>query len=433
MQVQGIESVIADCGELIRRFADANKRLYLVGGIVRDVLSGLSCDLADIDFTSDATPDEIVDIIEPIAESLWRQGERFGTIGARISGRDVEITTHRGEKYSPDSRKPTVTFSTDLVEDLSRRDFTINAMAIDVMNSQAALVDPFNGLADLRANLLATPIDPNISIQDDPLRMMRAARFVARSGCKLSGELDAALRSNVDRISIVSVERIRVELDKLLLARYPLEGLQVLASVGLLERVVPELCAVEQESPQTFQLIATAVSEVESESVTRWAALMCVMDAASVKSRMRRLKHANDMVRDVGGVVELWHRYFVQSLAWSDAKVREVVHQAGDRLGPVRNLAGVATSLGLGAGDVELFDQKFQVLNQSEDLSHIGPELDGTQIIEFLAIPPGRIVGEALAELMRLRIDTGPVGSAAAAAHVLKWWTEHPDNGRLAH
>ncbi|MEZ5237699.1 MAG: hypothetical protein R2716_01645 [Microthrixaceae bacterium] len=215
---------------MARRFSDAGHHLYLVGGAVRDLfVDEEGFDHDDLDLTTDAPPEEVKAILAPMADALWTQGERFGTIGATIDGEDFEVTTHRAEVYDPESRKPTVEFrGTDLATDLSRRDFTINALALEVTGDSPTLSDPFDGLADLMARRLRTPLDPNVSFSDDPLRMMRAARFVARFSLSADDDLVAAVRAGAQRLAIVSPERVRDELCKLVVLEDPTDGLWIL-------------------------------------------------------------------------------------------------------------------------------------------------------------------------------------------------------------
>ncbi|HKY15376.1 MAG TPA: CCA tRNA nucleotidyltransferase, partial [Microthrixaceae bacterium] len=249
MVPERVREVLDEVAPLAGPFSDAGFRLYLVGGVVRDLLAGRDADDdgRDLDLTTDATPDQIKALVEPIASSIWTQGERFGTIGARLGSRNFEITTHRAEAYSPDSRKPEVQFSTDIEADLSRRDYTVNAMALEVTGDSPRLIDPFDGAAHLVERVLRTPLEPHESFSDDPLRMIRAARFVAQFQLVPDAELRAAVIEMVARLEIVSVERIRVELDKLMVVDDPAAGLWFLVDTGLAEWFLPELPAMRVE------------------------------------------------------------------------------------------------------------------------------------------------------------------------------------------
>ncbi len=247
-----IVAVLAELAPLGERFAAAGHRLYLVGGAVRDLLVGGDAAGGDRDLTTDARPEEVKQLLRGWADAVWTQGERFGTIGARRDRPDgtaltVEITTFRGERYDDDSRKPEVTFADTIEEDLARRDFTINAMALELLDDDAVLVDPYGGAADLAAATLRTPLSPEISFDDDPLRMLRAARFIARFGLTPMPELVAAVRHRGDRLAIVSAERIRDELDKLIVVDSPAPGLWFLVDTGLAEHFLPELPALRLE------------------------------------------------------------------------------------------------------------------------------------------------------------------------------------------
>ena len=249
------QPVLVEVAPLARRFADGGFRLYLVGGSVRDLLSGDDIDPAafDFDLTTDARPDDIKRVLKGWGEAIWTQGERFGTIGARREGRTYEITTHRAEAYNDDSRKPVVEFSDRVEADLSRRDFTINAMALEVTSESPVLVDPFGGAADLIARTLRTPLAPEVSFSDDPLRMLRAARFIARLNATPVPELVAAVKEMRGRLSIVSAERIRDEFDKLLTLPQPTAGLWFAIDTGLADEFIPELPAMRLEQDPIHQ------------------------------------------------------------------------------------------------------------------------------------------------------------------------------------
>ena len=244
---QRFAPVLSELAPLVPRFRDAGFKLFLVGGTVRDLMLDRSIDELDFDLTTDALPEQIKSLLAGWCDSLWTQGEKFGTIGAKKGDRVFEITTHRAEAYSPDSRKPDVQFSKDIKEDLSRRDFTINAMALEITNESPELVDPFNGLADLMAKVLRTPLSPEVSFSDDPLRMMRAAGFISGLGMIAVPELIAAVQAMADRITIVSAERIRDEFDRLIVTDRPSFGLWFLVDNGLSKHFLPELAAMQLE------------------------------------------------------------------------------------------------------------------------------------------------------------------------------------------
>ena len=249
-------------------FAAAGHRLFLVGGIVRDDLAARERTDVDYDLTTDARPDVIKALVAPFAEAVWTQGEKFGTIGAKIAGRDFEITTHRADAYDPSSRKPVVAFGDDIADDLGRRDFTVNAMAVDC--ATGVLVDPFGGSDDLTAGVLRTPLAPDVSFSDDPLRMLRAARFVATFGFQAVPELTSAVREMGERMGIVSVERVRDELTKMLLLPDPAPGFGFLVESGLLRHVLPGVAAAEVDAVGA----AERAARTEPDAATRWAALL---------------------------------------------------------------------------------------------------------------------------------------------------------------
>ena len=226
-----MQALVDETRPVAEAFTQAGKHLYLVGGVVRDALLGRLTDERDLDFTTDATPDETERILKPLANAIWTQGKRFGTIGAQVDGRTIEVTTHRAEAYNPDSRNPEVTFGDDIETDLSRRDFTVNAMALRLPDPE--LIDPFGGAVDLAAKRLRTPLTPNESFSDDPLRMMRAARFIAGYDLEPDPAIEEAVGANASRLEIISAERIRDELDKLMIVDAPGKGLWFLVRTGL--------------------------------------------------------------------------------------------------------------------------------------------------------------------------------------------------------
>ncbi|HVN52557.1 MAG TPA: CCA tRNA nucleotidyltransferase, partial [Acidimicrobiales bacterium] len=348
---------------MAKRFAAAGHRAYLVGGIVRDLLLGRElADAVDIDLTTDARPEETKAIVSGWADHVWTQGERFGTIGVARSGRTFEITTHRAEAYVPDSRKPTVAFADAIDVDLSRRDFTVNAMALRLgagADDEPELIDPFGGAADLAAHVLRTPRSPAESFDDDPLRMLRAARFVAGYALVPDPAVVAAIRDMVDRLSIVSAERIRDELDKLLVVDDPSAGLWLLVDTGLVEHVVPELAAMRLEQDpihrhkDVLAHTVAVVAKTRPERIVRLAALFHdigkpktrsigpdgvsfhhheVVGARMTRDRMRALKYGNHDVDVVSRLVYLHLRFHTYQMGWTDSAVRRFVRDAGPLL-----------------------------------------------------------------------------------------------------
>lgn len=468
-------------------FAASGARIFLVGGVVRDLFvadgelrTSVSADATaadatandamgddgsgeqerrplgdDIDLTTDAPPAQIKAIVAPIADALWTQGERFGTIGATIGGRTYEITTHRAEAYSSDSRKPEVMFSTDIDVDLSRRDFTVNAMALEVTDSEPVLIDPFGGLADLAAGVLRTPLDPEISFADDPLRMLRAARFIAKYRLAPTDELVAAVRSGAQRLDIVSDERIRDELCKLVTVDDPSGGLWFVHDSGLADMFLPELPSMRLEQDpihrhkDVLSHTIAVVAKARNELKVRLAALFHdvgkpktrsiggngvsfhhheVVGARMTRDRMKALKFSNEMVSDVTQLVYLHLRFHTYQMGWTDAAVRRFVRDAGPLLAELIALTRAdcttrnkrkAEALDRRIDDLE---RRISDLQAQEALDAMRPDLDGQQVMAHLGIGPGREIGEALAHLMELRLDQGPLEEADAFAALDAWW-----------
>ncbi|HLI73825.1 MAG TPA: CCA tRNA nucleotidyltransferase [Acidimicrobiales bacterium] len=445
--------------ELARRFEAAGHSLYLVGGSVRDAFVADAASLAagdvDIDLTTDARPDDIERIAGPGADAVWLQGKRFGTVGLARDGRRFEITTHRAEAYRPDSRKPEVSFGDSVEVDLSRRDFTVNAMALRLPDLE--LIDPFDGVADIAAHRLRTPLAPEESFTDDPLRMMRAARFIAGFGLKPDPELTEAVRRMHDRLEIVSAERIRNELDKLLVVGRPSPGLWFLVDTGLAGEFLPELpgLALEQDPIHRHKdVLAHTLAVVDKTSpdrLLRLAALLHdigkprtrqfgpggvtfhhheVVGARMARDRLTALRYPSDDIDVVVRLVELHLRFHTYRLGWTDKAVRRYVRDAGPLLDRLNELtrsdcttrnAARARALGDRMDQLEL---RIEELRAQEELDALRPELDGRQVMTHLAIPPGPEVGEALAFLMDLRLDEGLLGEAEAFRRLDEWWAQ---------
>lgn len=450
--------VLDEVAPLAADFGAAGYRLFLVGGIVRDLFGEQALDDIDVDLTTDAVPAEIRRIAGPHASTVWTQGERFGTIGLRIGGRNVEITTHRSESYDPESRNPNVEFGTDVEVDLSRRDFTINAMALEVTGSEPQLIDPYGGLADLTGRRLRTPLAPQVSFSDDPLRMLRAARFIARFGLEPDAELRDAVAELAHRLEIISPERIREELDKLVSVPDPSAGLWFVVDTGLAEHFLPELphMRVEQDPIHRHKdVLAHSIAVLGKTDhrhlKVRLAALFHdvgkpktrsitgdgvsfhhheVVGARMTRDRMKALRYSNEMVDDVTQLVFLHLRIHTYAMGWTDAAVRRYVRDAGPLLDDLNHLQRCdcttrnkrrAQQLDARMNELEA---RIGELRAQEELDAIRPPLDGKQVMEFLGVPPGRVVGDALTYLLDLRMEEGPIEEADAYAKLKTWAAE---------
>jgi poly(A) polymerase len=463
--------VIEELAPLTDRFRAAGKRLYLVGGTVRDLLINKTGDERDFDATTDARPAEIKAALAGWADAVWTQGERFGTIGAKKGDRIYEITTHRAEVYQDDSRKPDVTFSDRVEADLSRRDFTVNAMALELTSDAPTLVDPFNGAADLVSRTLRTPLAPEISFSDDPLRMLRAARFMAGYGLRPVPELVEAVREMHGRLSIVSAERIRDELDKLITVDHPTDGLFFLVDTGLAEEFLPELpgMRLEQDPIHRHKDVLTHTIAVV-ENVTRdfpgeWdfrrvrlAALFHdvgkprtrgylkgkgvtfyhheVVGARLTRNRLQALRYSNDDVEAITELVALHLRFHGYESGWTDSAVRRYVTDAGPLLTELNVLTRCdcttrnerkAMMLARRMDDLE---ERIAALAAQEELRAIRPEMDGAQVMAHLGIKPGPLVGRAMKHLLEIRLDEGPIGEDAIRKRLDAWWQEQPESDR---
>ncbi len=465
--------VLEELAPLTARFAAANKRLYLVGGTVRDLLLGPASDAhlpgaspdMDFDATTNALPHEIKSIIEGWADAVWAQGEKFGTIGAKKNGRVYEITTHRAEAYSPDSRKPDVQFSDDIEADLSRRDFTINAMALELTSSSPVLVDPFNGAADLMTKVLRTPLSPEESFSDDPLRMLRAARFLSALNLTAEPSLIEAVKNMAPRLDIISRERIQHELDRLLTTDHPTAGLWFMVNTGLAAQFFPELpnMSVEQDPIHRHKDVLThtlaVVENVRPNAhaafdfrITRLAALFHdigkpktraidkgkgitfhhheVVGARMTRDRLKALKYSSEDVQAITALVELHLRFHTYQMGWTDSAVRRYVRDAG----PLLNELNVLTrcdcttrnerkALVLSQRMDEL-EKRIAELMEKEELAALRPELDGVEVMQRLGVQPGREVGKALNFLMEIRLEEGLLGVDEIGRRLDAWWSE---------
>jgi poly(A) polymerase len=449
-----LQPVLDEVRPLAERFGAAGHRAYLVGGSVRDLLLGRDAAEIDFDLTTDARPDDIEALVRGWADAVWTQGKRFGTIGCKKDGRDYEITTHRAEAYDPDSRKPEVSFGDDVEVDLSRRDFTVNAMALALPEPE--LIDPYGGAADLVAKRLRTPLSPQESFSDDPLRMLRAARFIAGYGLEPDAELVEAVRELHDRLEIVAMERIRMELDKLMVVERPGEGLWFLVQTGLAGEFLPELpgLALEQDPIHRHKdVLAHTIAVIENTSpdkVLRLSALFHdvgkpktrsfgtkgkvsfhhheVVGARMTRDRMQALRYPTDEVEAVTQLVELHLRFHTYKMGWTDSAVRRYVRDAGPLLDRLNELTRCdcttrnpkkAEAL---ARRMDQLEARIVELREQEELAAIRPDLDGKAVMTHLGIGPGREVGEALAFLLELRLEEGPLGEEEAYRRLDQWW-----------
>ncbi|MFJ3490264.1 CCA tRNA nucleotidyltransferase [Leifsonia aquatica] len=445
-------------------FAAAGYELSLVGGPVRDALLGRA--VHDLDFTTDARPDDILKVVSPHADAVWDIGRQFGTIGARFGDDTVEVTTYRSDSYDGETRKPEVVFGDSLEGDLLRRDFTVNALALRV--PEVRLIDPSGGVEHLMQRVITTPSSPEISFGDDPLRMLRAARFAAQLGFAVDDATVDAMTRMAERIRIISAERVRDELAKLLCADDPRPGIELLVQTGLADEVLPEVPALRLEVDEhhhhkdVYQHSLTVLEQAigyEKERhpgeapdlVLRLAAILHdigkpatrrfepggavsfyhhdVVGAKLAKKRLTALRFDKATVEAVARLIELHLRFFgYADASWTDSAVRRYVRDAGAQLERLHMLtrADVTTRnrrkadrLGFAYDDLE---QRIRELQEQEELDAVRPDLDGQQVMSILGIAPGREVGQAMKFLLELRLDEGPLGEEEATRRLLAWW-----------
>ncbi|MFC5381278.1 CCA tRNA nucleotidyltransferase [Aquipuribacter nitratireducens] len=469
-----VAALVPELGDLGARFQDAGFELALVGGPVRDAFLGRTS--GDLDLTTDARPDDTERLLAAWGGTTWDMGRTFGTIGARRGGTTVEVTTYRADAYDGETRKPVVEFGDSLEEDLRRRDFTMNAMAVRLPSLE--LVDPFGGVDDLVARRLRTPQPAPASFRDDPLRMMRAARFASQLGVDVDEEVRAAMTERAPTIGIVSAERVRDELVRLVCGRDPRAGLELMVSTGLADHVLPELPALRLEVDEhhrhkdvyehTLTVLEQAIALEDDhrdpdavvpgpDLVLRLAALLHdvgkpatrrfepgggvsfhhheVVGAKLTAKRLRTLRFDKQTVKDVARLVELHLRFHgYGDGAWTDSAVRRYVTDAGPLLPRLHRLtrsdsttrnARKAQRLRLAYDDLE---RRIDVLREQEELARVRPDLDGNAIMRLLDLPPGPLVGRAYRHLLQVRLDEGPLEGEAAEAELRRWWAAQPES-----
>ena len=457
-----VEPVLHEIGNL---FTAAGHELALVGGPVRDALLGRP--IVDLDLTTDARPEQIVAVLHGWADAHWDVGIAFGTVGARKGGHHIEVTTYRSEVYRSESRKPEVTYGDTLAEDLVRRDFRVNAMAVSLPGT--TFIDPHGGLTDLARGLLRTPGRPEDSFRDDPLRMLRAARFAAQLAFAVDPAVVEAMTAMADRIEIVSAERIRDELVKLICSPRPRVGLSLLVQTGLAEKVLPELPRLALEIDEhhrhkdvyehTLTVLEQAIELEEPgqpDLVLRLAALLHdigkpktrrfesgggvsfhhheVVGAKLAAARLKALRFPKGLVDDVTRLVELHLRFHGYGTgAWTDSAVRRYVADAGPLLDRLHQLTrSDSTTRNRRKAETlrrayDHLEERIARLREQEELESIRPDLDGNAIMEILDLPPGPLVGQAWRHLKEVRLDRGPLSHEEAVAELRAWWsTSHP-------
>jgi len=453
--------VVRPLDGLARLFASSGHQLALVGGPVRDVF--LRRRSGDIDLATDASPEEVMKITADWADAMWTVGIEFGTVGLRKGGKTIEITTFRSEKYQEDSRKPDVRYEKTLESDLGRRDFTVNAMA--ALLPSGDLADPFGGLGDLRDKVLRTPGSPEDSFTDDPLRILRAARFAAQLGFEPTDDVKRAMRELAGRLSIVSAERITAELTKLMLAPAPVRGIELLVDTGVADQVLPEVPKLRLEMDEHYRhkdvyrhsltVLDQAIGLEERYGLTgdlvlRLAALLHdigkpktrsqlpggrvafhhheVVGATMARSRLKQLRFPAAVVDDVSSLVGLhlgFHGY--GSGEWTDSAVRRYVRDAGPLLTRLHALTRADCTTRDKAKAARLartydsLEKRIAELSKQEELASLRPDLDGHEVMSILGVGQGRVVGDALRHLLHLRIEKGPVGKEAATQELLRW------------
>lgn len=458
---------------LARAFSQRGESLYLVGGPVRDAMLGKIGH--DLDFTTSARPEVVREILDEWGEKTWDTGIEFGTVSAIRRGQQVEITTFRADLYDGVTRNPEVTFGDSIEADLVRRDFACNAMAVELSlvddRLQPAFHDPVSGLEDVLARRLDTPQAPEVSFRDDPLRMLRAARFVSQLGFTVAPRVFGAIRDMAAEINRITVERVQAELDKLMAGARPWDGIDLLVQTGLADYVLPEIPALQLEQDEHMQhkdvyrhslTVLRQATELEDpdegpDLKLRWAALMHdigkpatrapkegggvsfhhheVVGAKMTRKRLRALKYPKHMIEDVGQLVYLHMRFhgFGEG-QWTDSAVRRYVTDAGDLLPQLNRLvrADCTTRNPKKARRLQRsydhLEERIADLAAKEDLARVRPDLDGNEIMEILGLSPGPEVGKAWKHMKEVRLERGELDHDEAVAELRRWWEAHEEN-----
>ena len=413
MTFNHLQTIIQQVDEVRRTFESSGKKIYLVGGIVRDLYgNATNIQNLDIDLTTNATPAEIKAIIKPIADNLWLSGEKFGTIGAHVNGKTIEITTHRSESYLSDSRKPIVEFSQQIEEDLSRRDFTVNSMAIDLSSKE--LIDPFNGQKDFADGVLRTPLNPDISFSEDPLRMLRAARFTCRFELTPTKKMVQSMKALAPRLEIVSPERIREEFDKFLEVRNPEPGFKLLLKTKIYKLFLPEINDKENIRKNGGY---RSLSQLPIDPLVRLAALLLNTSAKECEYRMKKLKYSNERISQTQLLIQSTKT--IETKPIDNESYRKWYFQTADLRDKAIELAKINKKSKKIISEME--KTKISLEHELHDFS---VPLTGAEIMELLKIQEGPEVGEALQYLQEIRFQKGPITQGEAEKAIRNWWDE---------